>query len=229
MKKLRIFNPYTIGFFTIAVIVFLYFLPIDFIDQLELKTLDLRFKSSQETVPSENIVIVTIDNKSEDKIGQFPWPRDTYAKVINNLSKWGAKVIGIDVIFSKEEANPLSEVLDKTDLEDRIPQDFIEEYQGKFDNDKILTDSIKKAGNVVLGYYFFTEGDEQVKHLTEAEKQKAKKLLLKGMIPLVSSEVKGDEKFLVRRGYGIETSIEGISRACKNYGFLNIFPDSDGV
>ena len=229
MKKLRIINSYTIGFFTIAVIVFLYFIPIDFINQLELKTLDLRFKTFQETIPSQNIVIVAIDNKSEDLIGQFPWPRDTYAKVIDNLNKWGAKVIGIDVLFSMVEENPLSEVLDKTDLEDRVSEDLIEGYRKKFDNDKILADSIKKAGNVVLGYYFWTEDDEQVKHLTEAEKQKAKKLILKGLIPLVSSAVKGDEKFLVRRGYGIETSIEQISRACKNYGFLNIFQDSDGV
>ena len=151
MKKFRIVNSYTIGFFTVAIIVFFYFLPIDFIEQLELKTLDLRFKSSQKTIPSDDIVIVTIDNKSEDKIGQFPWPRDTYAKVIDNLNKWGAKVIGIDVIFSKEEKNPLSEVLTKTDLRDRISGDFIEEYQKKFDNDRILADSIKKAGNVVLG------------------------------------------------------------------------------
>ena len=229
LKKVRVTNSYTIGFFTLAVIVFFYFLPIDFIDQLELKTLDLRFKSSQQNISSDKIIIVTIDNKSEDKIGQFPWPRDTYAKVIDNLNKWGAKVIGIDVLFSKEEYNPLSEVLSKTDLKDRVPQDFVEEYNKNFDNDKILADSIKKAGNVVLGYYFFTESDEQVKHLTEEEKQKTKKLISKGLISLVSSEVKGDEKFLVRRGYGIETSIERISRAGKNYGFLNIFPDSDGV
>ncbi|MBU0533337.1 MAG: adenylate/guanylate cyclase domain-containing protein [Candidatus Omnitrophica bacterium] len=229
MKKLRVINSYTIGFFTIAVIVFLYFVPIDFINQLELKTFDLRFKIFQETIPSQNIVIVTIDNKSEDKIGRFPWSRDTYAKVIDNLNKWGAKVIGIDVLFSMAEDNPLSEVLNKTDLKDRVSEDLIEEYRKKFDNDKILTDSIKKAGNVVLGYYFLTEGDEQVKHITEAEKQKAKRLISKAQISLVSSGVKGDEKFLLRRGYGIETSIEQISRACKNYGFLNIFPDSDGV
>ncbi len=229
MKRLRLINSYTIGFFTIAVIIFLYFIPIDFIAQLELKTLDLRFRTFQKTVPSQNIVIVTIDNKSEDKIGQFPWPRDTYAKVIDNLSRWGAKVIGIDVLFSEKENNPLLEVLDKTDLEERVSAGLIEEYQKQFDSDKLLADSIKRAGNVVLGYYFFTEGDEQVKHLTEAEKQKAEKIILKGMIPLVRSKVKDNEEFLVRRGYGIETSIESISRACKNYGFLNIFPDSDGV
>lgn len=229
MKKFRVINSYTIGFFTVAVIVFLYFLPIDFINQLELKTLDLRFETFQKTIPSQNIVIVTIDNKSEDQIGQFPWPRDAYAKVIDNLSKWGAKVIGIDVLFSEEEANALSEVLDKTDLESRVSEELIEGYREKFDNDKILTDSIKRAGNVVLGYYFFTDSDEQVKHLTEAEKQKAKKIISKAQISLVSSRVKGDEKFLLRRGYGIESSIESISRACKNYGFLNIFPDSDGV
>ncbi|MDD5454510.1 MAG: CHASE2 domain-containing protein [Candidatus Ratteibacteria bacterium] len=229
MKKLRIINSYTIGFLTVAVIVFLYFLPIDFIEQLELKTLDLRFKTAQKEILPSDIVIVTIDNKSEDNIGQFPWPRDTYAKVIDNLSRWDAKVIGIDVLFSEKEENPLSEVLDRTDLEDKVSTGLIEEYQKKFDNDKILAGSIKKAGNVVLGYYFFTEGDEQVKHLTDNEKEKTTELIADAQVPLVISAVRGKERFLFRKGYGAETSIENISSGSKNYGFLNIFQDSDGV
>ncbi len=230
MKKLRVINSYAIGFFTIAVIIFLYFIPIDFINQLELKTFDLRFKTFQEAAPSQNIVIVTIDNKSEDSIGRWPWPRDAHAKVIDNLSKWGAKVIGIDVIFPTQEESPLSQVLAKTDLEKRVSEDLIKEYKGKFDNDKILTDSIKKASNVVLGYYFFTEGDEQAKHITKDQEQKAKRLISKSQISLVTSDAaKSNENFLIRRGYGIESSIESISRACKNYGFLNIFPDTDGI
>jgi adenylate cyclase len=229
LRKFRVVNSYTIGFFTIAVIIFLYFTPVDFINQLELKTLDLRFRSSQETIPSKDIVIVTIDNKSEDKIGQFPWPRDTYAKVIDNLNKWGAKVIGIDVIFSKEEYNPLSQVLAETDLKTRVSEDFINKYQEKFDNDRILADSIKKAGNVVSGYYFLTEGEKQVLHLTEEEKQKVEKLLSKATIPLVSSKVKDEKGLSVRRGYGAEVSIEQIARSCKNLGFLNVFPDTDGI
>lgn len=231
MKKFRVINSHTIGFFTIAVIILLYFTPIDFINQLELKTLDLRFQFSQKEIPSQDIAIVAIDNKSEDSIGNWPWPRDTHAKVIDNLNKWGAKVIGFDVIFPKEGKNPISQVLAETDLEARVPADVINEYRQKLNKDGILASSIEKAGNVVLGYYFFTEGDEQVKHLTQEEKISTKKVISKSEIPLVSQRGSSTEsdRFLVRRGYGAEISIEQISRSSEDLGFLNVFPDSDGI
>ena len=51
-------------------------------------------------VPSntlDDIVIVAIDDYSINELGILPWPRDHYARVIENLNQ--SSVIGIDIIF----------------------------------------------------------------------------------------------------------------------------------
>jgi class 3 adenylate cyclase/CHASE2 domain-containing sensor protein len=69
----------------------------------------------------DDIVIVSIDDYSIRELGLLPWPRNYYAKVINQINQ--SSVIGIDIIF---------------DLETNT------------ENDTALADSIKNT-NVVLG------------------------------------------------------------------------------
>ncbi|HIE43557.1 MAG TPA: adenylate/guanylate cyclase domain-containing protein, partial [Candidatus Omnitrophica bacterium] len=232
MRKISLLNPYTVGFSTILLVIVLYFLSIDLIEQLELKTLDLRFKYSQRLVPSNRIVLVTIDNKSEDRIGRWPWGRDKHAKVIDNLSSWGAKVIGMDVIFPQPEENPVFKIFLDRNFKETIPENTVKRLKEEFDTDRILASSIERAGNVVLGYYFYTdptEGEKATEHLTEEQKERVRKFIFSKAKIVSISQTKEGEKFLLRKGYGVETSIEEISRACKDYGFLNIFPDADGI
>jgi len=69
----------------------------------------------------EDIIIIAIDDKSLQEIGRWPWDRDDFADMINQLED--AKVVGIDVAF------------------------FEESYP---DEDKALVEAVKQAGNVVL-------------------------------------------------------------------------------
>lgn len=56
----------------------------------------------------EDILIIAIDNESINRLGQWPWPREFFARAINNLK--AAEKIGIDVSFS--ELSRLGEVDD---------------------------------------------------------------------------------------------------------------------
>ncbi len=71
------------------------------IDALELKTIDWRFGwRGPVTVEESPVVLVTIDDQSFESLpSRWPWPRSYYAHVIENLTKAGAKVIGVDVIL----------------------------------------------------------------------------------------------------------------------------------
>lgn len=51
---------------------------------------------------SDNIVIISIDNESIKKIGQWPWPREIFAKGFENLEKLSPKAVGFDVILSEK-------------------------------------------------------------------------------------------------------------------------------
>ncbi len=61
--------------------------------------IDLRFNLLQRDA-SGQVVIVQIDSKSVQQLGEWPWPRTLHAEAIENLSDAGAARIGLDIDFS---------------------------------------------------------------------------------------------------------------------------------
>lgn len=79
-----------------------------------------RFVSTGQVSP--NIVVAGIDDASLAKYGKWSeWPRSLHAQAVNNLEAAGASVIGYDVIFADTS-----------------------------NDDQAFTESLQKAGNVVL-------------------------------------------------------------------------------
>ena len=85
---------------------------------------DLGQKLQRQTVPAD-VVIVAVDESSLSRIGRWPWSRKIHADLIKRLKQEGAAVVGLDIIFSEP------------DLKDKSA-------------DKILSDAIRQANNVVL-------------------------------------------------------------------------------
>jgi class 3 adenylate cyclase/CHASE2 domain-containing sensor protein len=51
--------------------------------------------------PTEQIVTVEVDNGAMDVLGEFPWPRATWARMIEELSAAGAKVVELDISLGR--------------------------------------------------------------------------------------------------------------------------------
>ncbi len=66
---------------------------------------------------SDHIVIAAIDDESLSRIGQWPWPREVFARALANLEKNPPAAVGLDVIFAdksrsgKEDDARFAEVL----------------------------------------------------------------------------------------------------------------------
>ena len=76
--------------------------------------------------PPADIALVAIDDASLEALGQFPWPRDVYARLLDHLQ--GAKVVAFDVLFIEpDRLNPRG--------------------------DERFAAAMKKHGRVVLGAY----------------------------------------------------------------------------
>lgn len=57
-------------------------------------------------LPSDDIVIVAIDEPSLAEINtQWPWPRSLHARLVESLRAAGARVIGLDIIFSEPSSD----------------------------------------------------------------------------------------------------------------------------
>ncbi len=53
--------------------------------------------------PSEDIVIVAIDEQSLERLGRWPWSREVHARLVEQLTLAGAKAIVLDVLFSEPD------------------------------------------------------------------------------------------------------------------------------
>jgi len=49
------------------------------------------------------IVIVAIDDKSLEKLGQWPWPRSVSANLIRRIRDMGARAVGLDLILAEPD------------------------------------------------------------------------------------------------------------------------------
>ena len=102
--------------------------------------------------PSDQILIVDIDEKSLNVHGQWPWPRYKVATILDRLEEAGAKAISLDMMFPERDRTSLNVV--REDLKRDLHQDIqFEASDLFFDNDRLLADSIERT-SAVLGYQF---------------------------------------------------------------------------
>ena len=83
------------------------------LDTVERKSLDWRFRALTEPgLASPDIVIVALDDTSFgsqdmiDNFGRWPWRRKLYAGLVHYLNEWGARVIGLDLVFQGADPHP---------------------------------------------------------------------------------------------------------------------------
>lgn len=105
--------------------------------------------------PSEEIVIVGIDEESLDEehgLGRWnQWDRLFYRQVIKNLEKEGAKVIGMDILFSEASKGVSEPVLNELSKNKQTFNEKIETYlQDPHPSDLALGETFRKYENIFL-------------------------------------------------------------------------------
>ncbi len=107
----------------------------------------------------QKIAIVNIDEKSLEQLGPWPWPRHLIADMIKILKDNGARIIGLDLLFSsKEPSQGLKEVqkLYQAVLNHQNGQkdiwilNALKEVEERLDNDEILAQTVKDSGNIIM-------------------------------------------------------------------------------
>ena len=114
----------------------------NFIDTIENRTFDLRQSiliNEGTKKANQDIVIVAIDDATYeyilDNYGEWPLPRDTYAKIVNYLEKQNPRIIAFDLMFVKS-------------------------LKSKNQADKELTEVFKKYNNVFTSMNFDNQSED---------------------------------------------------------------------
>ena len=87
----------------------------EFAKRLELDALDTRFRyraQQRGTAHDPRIVIVDIDQRSQEVLGRWPFSRSQFARMLDVLREDGARVAAFDITFSRPDdaAAPLREL-----------------------------------------------------------------------------------------------------------------------
>lgn len=76
------------------------------LDSTELESVDARFDVRGTQTPSEKVVVVDIDTPTLEELKTFPFPRSFHARVIDQLTRAGAKAIAYDVVIAEPSEDP---------------------------------------------------------------------------------------------------------------------------
>ncbi len=99
MKKI-LTSPWT-ALITLALIVGLRVADPTFVESVRLRYFDTLI--TQKAPTENNVYTVNIDEAALDKYGQFPFPRDVYAKIIEDLYKRNAGLVVFNVLMSEKD------------------------------------------------------------------------------------------------------------------------------
>jgi adenylate cyclase len=101
---------------------------------------------------SKNVVIVDLDDRALQSVGQWPWSRDVVANLIQNLTNAGVGVIGLDIVFAENDRSSPHALVEKLNLK-------LEKNTILPNYDEELAYTIANSP-VILGYQF-QFGDEE--------------------------------------------------------------------
>ena len=70
------------------------------VEEIRVRTFDAFQRVDPRQKTQRPVTIVDIDDKSLEKLGQWPWPRTRIADLVTELTRLGAVVIAFDAVFS---------------------------------------------------------------------------------------------------------------------------------
>ena len=223
-----------------------------FIERLELDALDTRFRMrpTKYSPPDPRIVIVDIDQKSQEGLGKWPFSRTNFATMLDVLREDGAGVVGFDVTFDKPDqtAAPVRALAEKLakrkaagEPVDPKLESEISALAGEYDADKRFGQAIQRFGNVVLGNFFFPK--EELKGADQATLDSYADLVQWYSLAQNSlNPATGKQDFLnLMQRYetngilytatmaNIPALLSPDNNSKSTMGFFNVLPDADGV
>lgn len=180
---------------------------------------DTRLRATMPGTLDERITIVDIDEKSLERLGQWPWGRDKMAALSRELfERQQVAVVGFDVIFAEADGSSgLASLQQLAQGPLKSQPGFSEQLQRlapSLDYDGLFAQSL--AGKpAVLGFYFTSDRDARARGNLPA--------------PVLQPEDLRDLPLKATSWNGHGGNIEALAQAVPAAGFFNSITDEDGV
>jgi len=140
------------------------------LEYINSKVIDIFFNSRETKNINKNVVVIDIDDKSINEVGQWPWSRNIMANLLQNIIELNPSSIGFRIVFSEEDRTSPSHLYRDSDTNE--PLENYDETLGLVIEDSEVP--------IILGYNFYdTDGNEEnheTPYIPAVLKQKTSKI-----------------------------------------------------
>jgi adenylate cyclase len=206
-------SHFVLGTCLLAGLVTIYLTNPPFVEQLRNRTFDsyqrLQPRESKPEDMPVRVAIIDIDDESLETFGQWPWPRNLLANLVQNLQAYGVLVAGFDMVFA--EADRMSPPLYAKSHEN-LPPEVSEKLSQLPSNEAVFAEQIGKS-RVVLG----KAGTHRTTRLDD----------------LVSKvgygAIGGDPAPYLNQYPGVINNLPELEKAAAGLGLFSTQPERDGI
>jgi adenylate cyclase len=191
---------------------------IPYMREIEDLLYDTRVRLSAPGGVDERIVIVAIDEASLQRHGHWPFTREKFAQMMENLASYGVAVVGFDVLFAERDESADVDLL-RTLAEEQGDSEFrarLDELEPQLDRDVIFAESMQSVPTI-LGYFF--DNNPETAYET-------------GVLPYPAFELHESmmDTVFLPRGAGYSSALPSLMDTAYGAGFINNpLIDPDGV
>jgi len=180
------------------------------VEEIRVRTFDFFQRIEPRKKTMRPVTIVDIDDKSLEKLGQWPWPRTQIADLVTELTRLGAVVIAFDAVFSEpDRLNPAF----AADTFRNLDEETRARLRALPSNDEVFAEAIKKS-RVVLGESGLAE------ELSALDKT----------LPVTGLAMLGEEPQRFMFDFpGLLRNVPVLEHAAAGRGLFTIKPERDGI
>jgi adenylate cyclase len=209
---------------------------LQFLADIELRTLDVRFQLRGPRPPGPEVVIVAIDQKSQDELGRWPFARSYFADALDFLREARARVVAFDINFSQPDENSALQAVRqiRKRFQASAPEGetnarlgpWLQRLEADADNDQKFAEALSRYENAILGYFFLPASETQLQN-QELVNEFLNYLSFQAYPQVINPQYA--EKFEGLEFPGLSPNLPQFALYAKNFGFFNVVPDADGV
>jgi adenylate cyclase len=214
---------------------------------LESRASDIHFRLRGPIQPHPDLVIAEVDERSAQKYGLWPWPREITAKAIGQLHRAGVAAVGLDMIFTDQTQDRVGdayrEMLHALDADlAKAPSQLAQDLSGYRNRltllgsqspDDALAAAFAEAPEAVQGVIGYSA--EDASPFSPEMKQEQERILRPQVITAISGDSAGStfpdldsSRVPSFVQLSAQTPVTKIANAAKWLGHFNVRPDPDG-
>lgn len=156
---------------------------------------------------NEDVVLINLDDESLQKLGTWPIDRRMWAKMLDNLKSYGAKIVAFDVIFPEE----VKTCGGNSESPDDIFAKSIENFQSIEGNKVVLAYTTQNASSAHPDDFFQEVPEDLFNFMLDSQQ--------------ANDEISLEKRMVEKHTYPIKKLLAPVP----DMGYINMLEDKDGV